>query len=388
MAFSLGKTPIHIEAPRYTYRKNALTVTPRHSPRVRDAGGWIGHSRARKAKDPQGRKRNTFEAVEVRNMKCEIAQQNIILAQYGELPDELQLPLEQHLAGCEDCRREWNALLALNEELALAPMVEPSPNLLTACRVHLDEALDNLPPRSIPQRFFGSAFRWLGFLQGAPALATLLLGMGFLGGNFLARYQAAHAPQLPRPVIVSDTADGSIASVSGIVQTPNSELVQVKYNRLVPEMVQGSLDDPQIRQLLLLGTKLATSSDVHADSVALLANECRSGLDCDNSDGGANAFRGALVYSLRHDGSAVVRLKALNGLQPYVAQNEQVRDAVLDALLYDKSVDVRTQAISMLTPVEADSSVRQVLRTVSSQDANPAIRNASFQVLQGSADIQ
>jgi hypothetical protein len=87
-------------------------------------------------------------------MKCENAQQNIILAQYGELPDELQFPLEQHLGTCEDCRREWNALLALNEELALTPMIEPSPNLLAASRMRLDEALDTLPPRSISQRFF------------------------------------------------------------------------------------------------------------------------------------------------------------------------------------------------------------------------------------------
>ncbi len=321
-------------------------------------------------------------------MKCEIVQQNIILAQYGELPDELQLSLEQHLGVCEDCRREWNALLALNEELTLVPMLEPSPNLLAASRMRLDEALDSLPPRSMSQRLFGNAFRWLGFLQGAPALATLLLGVGFLGGNLIARYQAAHAPQLPRPVIISNAAEGAIANVSGIVQTPNSELVQVKYNRLVPETVQGSLDDPQIRQLLLLGTKLATNSDVHADSVTLLANECRAGRDCDGSDDGTNAIRATLVSSLRHDANASVRLKALNGLQPYIAQDEHVRDAVLDALLYDKSADVRTQAISMLTPVEADSSVRQVLRTVSSQDVNPAIRNASFQVLQGSADIQ
>ena len=321
-------------------------------------------------------------------MKCENAQQNIILAQYGELPDELQFPLEQHLGTCEDCRREWNALLALNEELALTPMLEPSPNLLASSRMQLDEALDNLPPRSMSQRLFGNAFRWMGFLQGAPALATLLLGVGFLGGNVLARYQAAHAPQLPRPVILSNAAGGAIASVSGIVQTPNSELVQVKYNRLVPETVQGSLDDPQIRQLLMLGTKLATNSDVHADSVALLANECRAGHSCDVGDGGTNEIRTTLVSSLRTDKNAAVRLKALNGLQPYVAQDEHVRDAVLDALLYDKSADVRSQAISMLTPVQADSSVRQVLRTVSSQDVNPAIRTASFQVLQGSADIQ
>jgi 2-phosphoglycerate kinase len=38
--------------------------------------------------------------------------------------------------------------------------------------------------------------------------------------------------------------------------------------------------------------------------------------------------------------------------------------------------------------VQADSSVREVLRTVSTQDVNPYIRNASFQALQGAPDIQ
>ena len=323
-------------------------------------------------------------------MTCQNAQQNIILAQYGELSDELQFPLEQHVAGCEDCRREWKALLALNEELALTPMVEPSPNFLAASRMKLDEALDAMPARSITQRFFGSAFRWLSYVQGAPALTTLLLGAGFIGGNFIARYQVAHAPKLPTPVILSNSTNGAIASVSGIVQTPNSDLVQVNYNRLVPETVQGSLDDPQIRQLLMLGTKLATSNDVHANSVALLANECAAGRRCDagGTGDGVTGIRSALLASLRYDKSPAVRLKALAGLQPYVGQDEHVRDAVLEALMHDKSADVRTQAVSMLEPVQADSSVRQVLRTVSAQDANPAIRNASFQALQGTVDIQ
>jgi hypothetical protein len=322
-------------------------------------------------------------------MNCENAQQNIILAQYGELPDELQFPLEQHVSGCEDCRREWKALIALNEELALAPMVEPSPNLLAASRMRLDEALDLMPPRSMTQRFFGNAFRWPGYVQGAPALTTLLLGAGFLGGNAIARYQVAHAPKLPSPVILSGS-NGAIASVSGIVQTPNSELVQVNYNRLVPETVQGSLDDPQIRQLLMLGTKLATTNTVHADSVALLANECAAGHNCGatDSDPGASGIRTALLASLRYDKSPAVRLKALNGLQPYVAQDEHVRDAVMEALMHDASADVRGQAVSMLEPVQADSSVRQVLRTVSTEDANPAIRDASFHVLQSTSDIQ
>lgn len=319
-------------------------------------------------------------------MNCEIAQENLVLAQYDELPDELQHPLEQHLSGCETCRREWNAMLALGEQLALHPVVEPSPNLLAASRMRLDDALDAMPPRSFVQRFWANFFRWLGYVQGAPALTVLLVGVGFLGGDFIARYQAAKA--LQPPVVVS-TGIGSISSVAGVEQTPNSQLVKVKYNRTVPETMQGSLDDPQIRNLLTLGTKLATNDAVHADSVALLASECLAGRGCEGTDAGsADSFRNALLASARYDKSPEARLKALEQLQPYVAQDEHVRNAVLDALMRDSSADVRNEAISLLEPVQADSSVRQVLRTVSSQDTNPAIRNASFQALQGSGDIE
>jgi hypothetical protein len=322
-------------------------------------------------------------------MNCERVQQHIILAQYGELPDDQSFGLEQHLDGCEDCRREWNALIALHEELALDPMVEPEPNLLAAARVRLDEALDAMPARSMQQSFLANVFRWRGFMAGAPALATLLLGVGFLGGTVITRYQAAHEPQLPRPVIMENGGQGAIASISGIERTPDNGLVTVKYNRLIPEQVQGSFDDPQIQQLLILGTKQATDNQVHAESVAMLSNGCADGHACDNGVvSGSGNVRETLLTSLQYDKNPETRLKALHGLQPYVAQDQRVRDVVLESLMHDGSAQVRTQAISMLSPVGADASVRQALRTVSTQDANPAIRNASFQALQDNSDIQ
>lgn len=323
-------------------------------------------------------------------MRCEDAQLQIVLAQYGELPDEQQMPLEQHLGACDGCRREWNAYLALNETLALDPVLEPSPNLLAASRMRLDDALDAMPARSWSQRLFGSAFRWLGYVTGAPALTTLLLGVGFLGGNAVTRYQVARQPHLPQPVIVS--RPGAIASVSGVRQTPNSDLVQVDYNRTVPETVMGSLDDPEIRKLLMVGTQLASNTQAHLDSVSLLAQDCRIGHGCgagaDGVPDAANDVRRALLTALHYDKSPAVRLTALTGLQPYVAEDEHVRDGVLEALMHDRSEAVRTQAISMLSPVGGDTTVRQALRTVSAQDANPAIRNASFQVLQSASDIE
>lgn len=319
-------------------------------------------------------------------MKCEKAQQSIVLVTYGELPDDQMASLEQHLAECEDCNRELKALLAMHEALSYRPMVDPSPNLLAQSRMRLDEELDLIPPHGLLTRLRANIYAWLGHLQSAPALATLLLGVGFLGGNFTYRYQVAHQPRLPSAVVLSDSTHGTIADVSGIVQTPNSEIVQVTYNRVVPETVQGSLDDPQIRRLLLLGTKAAATNGVRTDSVALLANECRIGHQCLGGPDGT--VRNGLMVSLREDKNPGVRLKALEGLEPYVAQDQRVRDAVLEAVMHDANADVRMHAISLLAPVQSDSSVRQVMRTVSTTDDNPYIRTVSTHALAGTADIQ
>src|SRR5579875_3689942 len=192
--------------------------------------------------------------------------------------------------------------------------------------------------------------------------------------------------------MVSRPGQSEIASVSGIKQMPNSDRVEVEYNRVVPESMQGSMNDPEIQKLLLLGTKLAANSQAHETAVSMVATECRAGHACgDEGQGSAEDSRDlrlALVNALRFDKSPNVRLNALAGLEPYVAEDIHVRDAVLEALMHDRSEAVRTQAISMLTPVGADSSVRQALRTVSAEDANPAVRNASYQVLQSASDIE
>ena len=66
----------------------------------------------------------------------------------------------------------------------------------------------------------------------------------------------------------------------------------------------------------------------------------------------------------------------------------RVRDAVLEALLNDGDPRIRTEAISILEPVEADMTVRQVLSTVATSDQNPQIRNVSRQVLRRVPEIQ
>jgi hypothetical protein len=151
----------------------------------------------------------------------------------------------------------------------------------------------------------------------------------------------------------------------------------------VPRRIEGSLDDPAIRQLLMLASENSASTGVRDDSVGLMAAECRAGHSCT-----AAGIRDALLVSLRYDKDEGVREKALRGLEPYVAEDVRVRDAVLEALMNDRDPRIRTAAINILQPVEADTSVRQVLYSVSNSDRNPYIRDVSRKVLSNVPEIQ
>lgn len=324
-------------------------------------------------------------------MKCEQAQEDLVLAVYGELPDDRIHQLEQHLAHCERCRQEMESVSALHSALGVLPVSEPSPSLVARARLRLDEALDAMPRGGLILRCWQSFRRGAGRLQSAPVMASALLlaglGAGGWGGYRLALHQlapmAATAKMVSTVPVMTDLNAAPIAAVSAITVEPNTENVELRIQRVVPETVFGTLDDPQIRQLLVLGTRNQTNPAVHDDSVDLLARECRNGHQC---TGGP--VRDALMVALRYDKDAAVRAKALAGLEPYIAIDTRVRDAVLEALLNDPNADIRSQAISLLAPVEADSSVRDVLETVAAQDNSPYIRNVSRQFLEQVSQIQ
>jgi hypothetical protein len=318
-------------------------------------------------------------------MNCEGAQENIVLAVYGELPDDRAHQLEQHLAQCDRCRQEMEALAGLQKAMSVLPMVEPSPSLLARTRLRLDEALDAMPHGGFFLRRWQSFRRGLGWLVSAPVMASALLLAGVAGGGW-AGYRAgvhkgiqiASAAEQPQSTpVLADLDASQIAGVSSITLEPNTENVEVRFERVVPETAFGTLDDPQIRNLLLLGLHDGDNPSVHDDSVNLLAQECRNGHEC---TGGP--IRNALMVALRYDKDSKVRSRALTGLEPYVAMDTRVRDAVLEALLNDSDPDIRSQAIEQLAPVAADSSVRDVLETVALEDQNPHIRTVSKQYLE------
>jgi anti-sigma factor RsiW len=325
-------------------------------------------------------------------MNCEVAHERIVLAAYGELADDQVHELDRHLTTCTECCTEREQLLALKTLAAVHPVAEPPANLVARSRMRLEDALDAIPPKRWYERWGEGILNNFARLQTAPVAAGLLLvagmGAGSVGGYEVAQSHAAREAASTAQAAASTTQASSVrpadvANISSIVQQPNSEMVEVRYNEVVPQTIHGKLDDPAIRQLLMMASEDANSAGIRDDSVGLLAAECRAGHSCN-----AAGIRDALMVALRYDRNEGVREKALKGLEPYVPEDMRVRDAVLEALLNDGDPRIRTEAISILEPVEADMTVRQVLSTVATSDQNPQIRNVSRQVLRRVPEIQ
>ncbi|HZU30986.1 MAG TPA: HEAT repeat domain-containing protein [Candidatus Angelobacter sp.] len=309
-------------------------------------------------------------------MNCDWTKENIVLYIYGELADDAKFVLEQHVRQCLGCRRELDAAQEFKESMAALPVKEVSPNFLTANRMQLQESLEHAEQsRNIFSSFVFDATAWFHQIKLAPALTAALLIIGFAGGvgTTYKMMEARMAAERKAPIVENtpgQPTEAAIAGIESITPDANSNQVSIKYNTLLPQTVNGSTDDPRIRQLLLLAARNNRNSGLVLDSLDVLA---RSSED--------KAVREALVDALRYDKNPGVRLKSLEGLKGYVRDDVRVRDAVVEALLHDNNAGVREEAISLLDPVKADTSVRSALSQLAEHDANKFIREESRRYL-------
>ncbi len=296
--------------------------------------------------------------------------------------------LAEHLRQCRECQAEMAATTAFFRALANEAGPEPSPSLLARARLGLNTTLDSCEQASSWARFSQQLAFTGGRLRAAPALSSGLLLLGLIAGGY-GGYRAGHATHEAEQTALllappAPETPSVVADVSSVSRDPGTGMVEVHYDRLVPDTLTAPSDDPSIRELLMAGTENGTDPEVRNISVNLLSgSNCPAGTSCD-----ATLVRNALINALETDKTVEVRREALAGLQPFIADDTAARDAVLRALLNDGSASVRIEAVRLLQTVDVDSSVRQVLHTASMRDGDPAIRSASLQALRSVPQVQ
>lgn len=301
-------------------------------------------------------------------MKCEWVKQNVLLYVYGELPDDAHYELEQHVGRCPDCAADLEATRKFYVAASEFAVDDPTPNLLASSRMRLQEALETAEQGGFWQKLIFNPAAWLQQIRFSPALAAVILMVGFAGG-VVATYKVASDRNVANGSAnlnqgqTTQPTEASIGGIRSITQQPGNQ-VSIKYDTISTQQTQGSLSDQRIQQLLLFAARNNYNSGLRMDSVDLLTQQP------------ANPnVREALIYALRYDTNPGVRLKALDGLGPYVKDDVRVRDSVLEALMSDSNPGVRTEALHLIEPVRADSSVRIVLQKLAQSDHNTYIRS-------------
>ncbi|PYX31120.1 MAG: hypothetical protein DMG77_07815 [Acidobacteria bacterium] len=303
-------------------------------------------------------------------MKCEWVRENIVLQVYGELADDARHELEQHVVRCADCAAELKAEQEFHALLSQTPALEPTPNLLAASRMGLQEGLETVEQGHFWHKLAFDPANWLRQVRFSPALASAILILGFAGG-IGAAYRVIQRPTTDGGRIVGPPAsEAAITGIQSVTQDPSTNQINIKYNTVSTQEAQGSLNDQRIQQLLLYAARNNYNSGVRMDSVDVLTRKPND-----------IQIRELLIDRLQNDSNPGVRLKVMDALGGFVKDDTRVRDAVLSALVNDTNAGVRTEAMRLIEPVKADGSVRGVLMTLAAKDSSQYIRSQARTML-------
>src|SRR6266481_1432275 len=296
-----------------------------------------------------------------KSVNCEDVALLLVFYACNEVSDRERKHIDAHVANCEACAAQLAEESQLQEAMVAAPQpadeLDSSGILLSQCRSELAEALDDLsaPPIQEHWRPFGWLGRWMA-LRPAWSGALLVLfgivvGVQVLpwlrnGNNGNANGQAMNVMAKPR--LTDDQLSKMV--VGGINFPPStgsgSPDVQLQLSAEEPLVLNGNVQDSDMRRVL---TYVVENGERFDAGVRL---DCLEALKAASRD---QQVRQALLDALQHDGNPGVRVEAVNVLVGSLQHRESEETA--------PEVSDATPVIKLDRP-EEDQSVERVVRAL------------------------
>ena len=296
-------------------------------------------------------------------MNCDSVSKLIPLYFYGEVTPDEEDQVDQHLHECAACSAQMEQQRAISA-LFDRRRADVPPLLLDECRDDLMAAIAGGAPRQVkstkgPWGLFLDALtstftNFNRFRQ--PVGALLLVVLGFAVARFTGAGPTVGAPASP------DT----VANVRD-VKADNDGTVRIRFDETTHHTVSGRLDDPNIRRLILVGSRDEDAS-VRVESVGLMKGQVDVPQVMDS-----------LLNAVAGDPNDGVRLRALDALKP-MAGDTRVAKTLSQVLLTDVNPAMRMQVIDLMVSRRDDSMVG-VLQNLMQREDNNGVRLKASKVL-------
>jgi hypothetical protein len=287
------------------------------------------------------------------NKPCAKVAELLVFYVCDEVNEQERVEIEQHLAGCTDCRKQFTEEQEFQNAIESFPQagerLDASGILLSRFRSELAEKLDDLALPSVKEKV--PAFAWVrGWMVMHPAWsgASLVL-LGLVAGTQYAQWSSTRSDDGSLGQVVNVRPNAQLTddqlskmNVAGINFSPSpysgSKNVRVRLSSEQPMEVNGSLDDSNVQTVL---TFVVNSGDRYDSGMKL---DCLDALKARAAD---LKVRATLLAAARKDQNPAVRLKALEALRD-AGIDSTVRQVLLDALQHDSNPGVRVEAVNLL----------------------------------------
>lgn len=301
-------------------------------------------------------------------MNCKDFEENLQLFLYDEVAPEQRASWEAHLAACAGCRARLEEARRLSQVLSERSSPQPTPELLVECREALEDALDR--EQLGWRHLLRSWLRVPAALPASRALAALTValvgfGLGWMLRPHASRILPAANGGAPASFIGADLANLRIRSINQITPGPQTGEVRITMDAERRVTLEGSLDDPRIRQLLVSAVKDYDNAGIRRDTLEVL----RAGRN-------RPSVREALLYAMQKDPNPGVRLEALETVQGMECGND-VHRALVEVMERETNPGVRVAAVDALIQHavdEKDKTLLPALERLAASDASSYVR--------------
>lgn len=306
-------------------------------------------------------------------MNCMEMDENQALYLYEELPADRRQAFEAHLAGCEDCRTRLEEARRMHAVLSGRVSPEPSPELIVHCRAALEEALDRELAGVSWKSLWAQWTSGMGSISQLPVAAGLtLMVLAFSLGWTLRTHAPGLQPAANEQSLSSmgdtDMSNLKINNISQVTPSAKTGDVRITVNAERQMTLEGSLDDPRIRQVLIDAVTGYDNPGIRQDSMEVLRRHANN-----------PNVRTALLYAFQNDPNPGVRLDALQTVQG-MEWSPEIQKALLNSLDHEKNQGVRVAAIDVLTD-HANPAALPALQKLAAQDANRYVRMKSVSAI-------
>jgi len=267
----------------------------------------------------------------------------IQLSLYGELSHEENIKLQQHLSGCEECRKEIEEQKNLLSVLTERDKLKVNDKLLSDARAQLRGALKNEREKKYSNTLFANKLiEFVSSPYKAALAGVVILLIGFLLGFLFFK------SDVNQPLITSDKNNNKFLSGKSNMLIRNLRFIDsdasdgeiaFTFDAVKTISLKGKVDDPQIQNILTYAmlNDVNPGSRLNSINAILKKNELQYDPE----------IRNVLITVLMSDRNPGVRREALKALQK-LPFDKRIKKAYLYVIKNDPVTGLRINAIDAL----------------------------------------